>query len=624
MSFLRPALRPLARRVPDGRPSRPRLPRRDRAARAGATSSAPSAPAAVSAEPLEERAMLTFYLVTTTQDVVARDGEVSLREAVTAANANRSFFDAAAGQAGVNPDGSAGVLDRIRISTQLIQPGGAGPVFQLNDTITFSDSAVLLATGATFDGSLFVGPLFDVQLEAREQVVFDSAVYRNAVNDRDGGAISYTGVNGAIAPSSSVVGIRRGRFMNNTAVNDLGFGRGGAVAQRGGRMLIRDVSFVNNTAELHGGAIESLDGGQLTVTDSVFQTNSALRDGGAIDTTGAFTTILSSRFLGNTVGGPSDLGRFGRGGAIGTFVNFDQFPQARTVIRDSLLLGNTSSSRGGGLYTDIRTQVIDSVIDRNSASGSGGGVDSEGPIALVGTDVVGNTTVGNGGGIRVSGGGRFELVDSNVRANTAFGNRSPSRTLSGGGFGGGVFALGGTFIARDSRIVVNQAGRLDVADDVVTAQGNGGGIYAFAADVLIDNTVVRQNRALGRSDPALNNNAMERQGFGDGGGMQLFNGATAQVVNNSIFSDNTATHDGGGIIVGSAAGVNMNPATPLPFDGLGLSTLVLDATVQVIKNVTATFRGAGGGGGILAVGMATLNGAIVDSNTPGDAVGNIN
>jgi CSLREA domain-containing protein len=48
-------------------------------------------------EQLERRNLLTTFVVTTTDDIVAEDGLVSLREAVTAANTNATFSDVAAG-----------------------------------------------------------------------------------------------------------------------------------------------------------------------------------------------------------------------------------------------------------------------------------------------------------------------------------------------------------------------------------------------------------------------------------------------------------------------------------------------------------------------------------------------
>src|SRR5215207_7449029 len=60
-----------------------------------------SKPAVAAAERLEDRTLLTAYVVDTLSDDTLADGKVSLREAVQAANANAPVGDAVAGQAGV-------------------------------------------------------------------------------------------------------------------------------------------------------------------------------------------------------------------------------------------------------------------------------------------------------------------------------------------------------------------------------------------------------------------------------------------------------------------------------------------------------------------------------------------
>ena len=48
-------------------------------------------------EPLEDRRMLTTFLVDSLDDVVAEDGVITLREAIEAANTNAAIGDAVAG-----------------------------------------------------------------------------------------------------------------------------------------------------------------------------------------------------------------------------------------------------------------------------------------------------------------------------------------------------------------------------------------------------------------------------------------------------------------------------------------------------------------------------------------------
>src|SRR5690606_8327448 len=73
-------------------------------------------------EALEQRTLLTAYVVDTLNDVVAADGKVSLREAIQAANGNVPVNEAAAGQGGAVTD------------TITFHPSLAGQVITLSGT----------------------------------------------------------------------------------------------------------------------------------------------------------------------------------------------------------------------------------------------------------------------------------------------------------------------------------------------------------------------------------------------------------------------------------------------------------------------------------------------------------
>ena len=106
---------------------------------------------------LEKRNLLTTFVVTTTDDVVADDGLVSLREAITAANTNEAFSDVGAG----SEDG-----DRIVFSSAVRSDG----VF-LDDEIFILDDLVI--RGFEDNG-------FDTSIQASDQ----SRIFNIDTNER--------------------------------------------------------------------------------------------------------------------------------------------------------------------------------------------------------------------------------------------------------------------------------------------------------------------------------------------------------------------------------------------------------------------------------------------------------
>ncbi len=111
------------------------------------------------------------------------------------------------------------------------------------------------------------------------------------------------------------------------------------------------------------------------------------------------------------------------GGAVETF------PGAHTVLRRSVVVGNTATTNGGGLETLGRTDVFESRITGNNSSLFGGGVSTEvgGVTRLVRSTIDHNLSGANGGGI--SNPGTTSLFRTLVEHNSAAGT------------GGGVFDL---------------------------------------------------------------------------------------------------------------------------------------------------------------------------------------
>ena len=155
---------------------------------------------------LEKRNLLATLTVTTALDVVANDGLVSLREAITATNTNAAFSDTAAGDA---------TGDRIRFASSL-----AGQTIQLTaGEFEITDDVVIVG---------------DVTLDAQNQ--------SRILN---------------IDTSENVV-LSQLTFINGNVGDEFGARDGGAIYISEGNLQISAAEFRSNSAANSGGAILSL------------------------------------------------------------------------------------------------------------------------------------------------------------------------------------------------------------------------------------------------------------------------------------------------------------------------------------------------------------------------------
>ncbi len=77
----------------------------------------------MSIEPMEERRVLATFVVNSTLDTIAVDGQLTLREALTAANTNATSGDAGAGSAGLDT-----IQFSIGVGAATIAPSSALPL----------------------------------------------------------------------------------------------------------------------------------------------------------------------------------------------------------------------------------------------------------------------------------------------------------------------------------------------------------------------------------------------------------------------------------------------------------------------------------------------------------------
>lgn len=382
------------------------------------------------------------------------DGEISLREALTAANNTVGedviFFSSAI-------DGQPIVLNIGATSEDANADG------DLDITDTDGLSIVGNGIGRTIiDGNNservfehLAGDLFMTGLTARNGV------------DGDAGGIQ----SGFATPA-------RVSFLRTRWENNIGDDAGGGLYIQGAHTAIDiiDTELVGNHAlgSIGAGAYVSADNADLKITGSTFLDNDAGEQGGGAYLKAGSILIEESLFSGNQSNG--------QGGGLYTTNTGNQ-----TTIRDSVFRMNTGLDGGGAAVTGTNETLTMErcVFDQNMAMDDSGGLHvstSSGTADISGTTFSSNTAADNGGAISHESGSSSFLTLTN---STISGNRAND---SGGGIALDSF---------DHTLTLNHVTvTLNIADDDGDGTGQGGGLAIIDRDqsvLNIRNSIIQGN-----------------------------------------------------------------------------------------------------------------------------------
>ncbi len=427
-----------------------------------------SVAAVVMAAPITAQA--ATITVTTTADAVGSDGACSLREAVSAANA-----DAALPGAGECAAGSPSATDRIVLGPGLYRRTLTGVGEDANAT-----------------GDLDVtGPL-EILGAGAAVTIIDAGGIDRVLDVRPGGALRLADVaitGGAApggpsaAPATAPVGA-----ANAVAGGPGGPGEEGGGVRAAGALTIERGRVSGNAGGDGGGGGDATGGtGSGTGTPGGAGTGGAGGRGGAgaIWSSGGLT-LVSTVVSGNRggAGGPGGTGRGGTGiggldpavggagaGGAGGDGGAGAIAAVGVVaIRDSAVLGNQSGDGGaGGDGTGGSAggggEGADGGAGTGGAGGSGGpggGVDVAGPVTVERATVASNTTGrGAAGGDGLGG----------------FGASPDGQAGKGTGGAGGAGGAGGGLVARTNSLTLVNA---TLAGNI-SGPGGGGGAGGFGA-----------------------------------------------------------------------------------------------------------------------------------------------
>jgi CSLREA domain-containing protein len=552
-------------------------------------------------EPLETRALLAVFTVTSTADTTAAG---TLRSAIDQANTtpgddeikfgiatNATEFDLGGTQftitesltiTGNGPDNT--VIDaqlnsrifeiafsavNVTIFGVTLKNGRVtGPGLQVGGAIqslasgTLSISSSVLSTNTVDDTTgtdAYGGAVF---VQVGNLTVFDSTMTGNTADW--GGAIYAAGDSHVAITSSNVDG--------NIASNDggaiyAGFGGQGDVTitsstlennqsqRRGGAIKADNVTIIGgssvrlNSATTEGGAIHA--DGNVTVTNSRIEDNTATTYGGAIHAGGNVMVTGISTMSDNTANGD--------GGAI--------FSIGSTEVTNSTLANNSTTGdnhRGGAIHSDSGAVTISqSTLSGNSTAGSsadGGAIYADsGAVSISQSTLSGNSTAGGSaeGGAIYAYSGAVSISQSTLSGNSTAGT---------GAQGGAIYANNGAVSISQSTLTLNNA-----------AQSLGGAIYSYSSPVTIRNSIVAGNTDNGTAPDV-------RKSLAVGDAFTVTNSLIGRNNGTGLTATGTTPGANGNLIGGDNAGAAINPLlAPLANNGGPTQTHALLATSPAIN-----------------------------------------
>ena len=478
---------------------------------------------------------------------------------------------------------------------------GGGAIFSAAGNLSIGGGAIFdgnVASGASGSG----GAIFNNGGTA----VANSATFTANIANRAGGAIE----------------IGTGElFLTNiladgNVAGPAGFaapGNGGAVHMTGGDLVVvTDSEFFNNVAALEGGGIWNQAGTALFVNGTTFENNVAAGDGaddggGAIFNNGGDLVVNGSFFNDNAANGTA-----GSGGAIFSV-------DGRVLVQDDSEFSNNRSARAGGAIEIIDGEFFDTRSDYSAndtgvsltaSPGNGGAVHitGSGTSAFNRTQFNDNSAGSEGGAVWNSADSTMFLSDVEFFDNVASGNDADNG-------GGAIFNNGGEVVVGAGRFFGN------VADGDA---GSGGAIFSTDGRVLVqgggvffENLSARAGGAVEIIDGefydtdstyVVNNTGVSLTASPGNGGAIHITGTAISAFTGSVFEENVAGSEGGG--VWNAAGSTMYFNNVFFIDNDALGDDATNGGGGVFNNGGEVFINATNFEGNLASGTAGSGGAI--------------
>ena len=375
------------------------------------------------------------------------DGQISLREALTAANntAGADIINLPVGThqltrifgpGDTNLAGDLDVLDDV----SLVGAGSNSTVIEMTTISRVVDvhSATVALSGLTITGGQSLGDgaglhvrpgsdvtLTDVVVDSNTTLVggdgagiyndqanltlINSSVTNNTARN-NGGGISSVGASSSLTLINSIIDSNHSTSKS-----------GGGIYNEGTLTLL-DTNVSNNDANQRGGGIANVGvSASLTATRALIDNNdSVTRDGGGIHNEGVMTlldVIVSNNHAKDHGGGISNQG---------------QADLERVTINN-----NVADKKGGGInhHTGSATMSLLNVTVSGNQADEGGGLRIDRDISIANSTIVNNTSDKKAGGLWVQGGAQATLANTILANNTVISSGSHNAS-------GNVISLG--------------------------------------------------------------------------------------------------------------------------------------------------------------------------------------
>jgi len=318
-------------------------------------------------------------------------------------------------------------------------------------------------------------------------------ILENTIFDKN----SAVNIGGALNAAHSTQIINNCTFENGEIKEGSGDRRrGGAIYaeqfDEDNEMVITNTEFKNNYVYNDGGAVYINGQAKVLIEDSKFSKNAG--DGGAIVCDIANVTIRNTEFNEN---------HGSEGGAVKAGPS--------TLIEDCNFTGNYALySRGGAIYVcDSGGENANAIVKNcnflNNSAWIGGAIYNEKTVTVLNCNFKDNNASEGYGGAISSQFGKALIYNSNFIGNNA------------SEWGGAIMSSSSDMLIENSYFIANNA-------------SNGGAIYTYYSNIEIDNShFIANNAVAGGAISAPSNNKA--------------------LINNSDFSQNTASRFGGAIVV---------------------------------------------------------------------------
>jgi len=305
--------------------------------------------------------------VNSTADVVADDGQCTLREAITAANAD----SASGSMTGECIAGSGDDIITLPAGTYTLALSGTGEDNNATGDLDVTGNLTINGAGAT--STIIDGGAID-----RVFHIFSGVTVE--IND-----LKIT--NGSNTVGGAIYNFGGTLTLNNTTVsgNTAGAtGGGGGVYNNGGTLTLNHSTISNNTADYGGGIYNYWNTAVLTLNNSTVSDNTAGAKGGGISNNRGTLTLNNSTVSGNTATGgaePND----GGGGIYNIY---------GTVTLDSATIANnaTQNGDGGGIDNVAGTVNLKNAIVGGNTDSGGQAPDCSGTLTSQGYNLIQDTT----------------------------------------------------------------------------------------------------------------------------------------------------------------------------------------------------------------------------------------